>query len=97
LPNEKHEFSTGWRAALKGVPAGCTIGRASGLHIKAGCTVSWAAEKDGLEACPFLQPVPPFSAARWNTFLCSLQARPSVQPAESSRFSFGNTARHPSN
>jgi len=35
MPNEKHEFSTGWRAAQKGRPASCTTGRASGLHIKA--------------------------------------------------------------
>ena len=35
LPNEKHEFSAGWRAAQKGGPAGCTTGWASGLHIKA--------------------------------------------------------------
>jgi len=40
LPNEKHEFSAGWRAAQKGGPAGCTTGWASGLHIKA---VWWAA------------------------------------------------------
>jgi len=26
LPNKKHEFSTGWQAAQKGVPAGCTTG-----------------------------------------------------------------------
>jgi len=25
LPNEKHEFSAGWRAAQKGGPAGCII------------------------------------------------------------------------
>ena len=36
LPNEKHEFSAGWRAAQKGGLAGCTTGRANGLHIKAG-------------------------------------------------------------
>jgi len=35
LPNEKHEFLAGWRAAQKGGPAGCTTGLASGLHIKA--------------------------------------------------------------
>ena len=70
LPNEKYEFSTGWRAAQKGGPAGCTTGRVSGLHIKVGCTVNWAAEKGGPEGCPFLKPGPPFSAARWIAFLC---------------------------
>jgi len=34
LPNEKHEFSTGWGAAQKGRPTGCTTGRASGLHSR---------------------------------------------------------------
>ena len=85
MPNEKHEFSAGWRAAQKGGPAGCTTGRSSGLHIKAG----WG-----------LQSAPPFSAAHRTTFLCSPLARPSVfcatrQPAESSHFSFGNTALQP--
>jgi len=37
LPNEKHEFSAGWRAAQKGGPLGCTLRRAGGLHIKLGC------------------------------------------------------------
>jgi len=36
LPNENHEFSADWRAALKGGPAVCTTGRASRMHIKAG-------------------------------------------------------------
>jgi len=36
LPNEKHEFSVGWRAAQKGGPVGCTTGQTSGLHIRAG-------------------------------------------------------------
>jgi len=31
LPNEKYEFSAGWRAAQKGVLAGCTTGLANGL------------------------------------------------------------------
>jgi len=57
-----------------------------------GCTLSWAAEKDGPEVCPFLQLIPPFSAARRTAFLCSPPARPSVlcaaarQPAENSPF-----------
>ena len=61
-------------------PVGCTLRRAGGMHIKLGC--------------PFLQPTPPFSAARRTAFLCSLPDRPSVQTAtpESSCFSFGNTA-----
>jgi len=36
LPNEKHELSTGWRAAQKSGPAVCTTGLAGGLHIKGG-------------------------------------------------------------
>jgi len=43
LPNEKREFSAGWRAAQKGGPAGCTIRQASGLYIKGdlvSCTVT---------------------------------------------------------
>jgi len=36
LPNEKQEFSAGWRAAQKGRLKGYTTGLASGLHIKAG-------------------------------------------------------------
>jgi len=94
LPNEKHEFFAGWRAAQKGGPAGCTTGWASGLHIKAVCILSWAEDKDGLEGCPFLQPDGP-------PFLCSPPVRPSVlcaaarQPAENSLFPFGNTALQP--
>jgi len=86
LPNEKHEFSRGWQAAQKGEPAGCTTGRASGLHIKAGCRKGWAG---GL----------PFSAGR-PVFFRSPPDRPflqpallsSVQPVENSRFSFRNMA-----
>jgi len=91
LPNEKHEFSAGWRPAQKGGPAGFTTGRASGLHIKAGCTVglSWTAEKSGSEGCPFLQPAPPFSAARRPALLSA------VQTAEGPLFSLGNTTRQP--
>ena len=75
LPNEKHQFSVGWRAAQKGGLAGCTTGRASGLHIKAGCTLSWAAEKGRPEGCPFLQPHP--------TLFCNVPDRLFVQPAGS--------------
>jgi len=56
LPNEKHEFSMGWRAVKKGGPAGCTTERVCELHI------SWAAEKDRL----------PYSAARRPAFLLSV-------------------------
>jgi len=73
LPNEKYEFSAGWRAAQKGGPAGCTTGWASGLHIKAVCTLSWAAEKGEPEGWPFSAVRPPFSAARRTAFF--------VQPA----------------
>jgi len=103
LPNEKHQFSVGWRAAQKGGLAGCTTGRASGLHIKAGCTLSWAAEKGRPEGCPFLQPTPHFSATCRTTFLCSPLAHPSVicaacQPIESLHFTESlPPARWPSN
>ena len=65
------------QAALQDGPAGCTLRRAAGLHIKLGCRKRRA-----------------FSATCRIAFLCSPQARPLsfVQPAESSRFSFGNTA-----
>jgi len=48
--------------------ASCTTGRASGLHIKAGCTLSWAAELGGLDGYPFLQYALPFSAAHPSVF-----------------------------
>jgi len=55
-----------------------------------GCTVSWVAGKGRPEGCPFLQPAgPPFCAARPFVF-CGAR-----QPAESSRFSFGNTVFQP--
>ena len=79
LPNEKHEFSGGWRTAQKGGSAGCTKDRASGLHIKTGCTLIWAAEKGRLEGCPFLQASPSFATTCCaGPLLCSLPARPSV-------------------
>jgi len=86
LPNEKHEFSMGWRAAQKGGMAGCTL--------------SWPTEKGGPEGCPFLQPALPLSATRLTAFLCSPPARPSVfsaarQTAKSSPFSYGNTSLQP--
>ena len=65
-------------------------GRQAALHDgPVGCTVSWAAEKGGPESCPFLQPAPPFSAARRPALLSS------VQSAESLRFSFRNTSFQP--
>ena len=60
------------QAALQDWQVGCTLRGASGLHI------NWAAEKGGLEGCPFLQPAPPFFAARRTAFLCSPPACPSV-------------------
>ena len=66
---------------------GCTLRGASGLHMY------WVVEKGGPEGCPFLQPAPPFLQPAAPPF-CA--ARPfvlsSVQPASSSRLSFGNTA-----
>ena len=80
-------------AALQNWPVGCTLGG------PVGCTLNWAAGKSGREGCPFLQPAPPFFAVRRTAFLCSPPARPSVlssvQPADSSRFSFGNMALQP--
>jgi len=44
----------------------------------------------------FPQPAgPPVCAAHWPALLCSLPARPSVQPTENSCYSFGNTALQP--
>ena len=57
----------GRQAALQDWPVGCTLRGANGLHIR----LNWAAEKGGPEGCPFLQPAPPFFAARRTTFLCS--------------------------
>jgi len=67
LPNEKHEFSVGWRAAQKGGPAGCTTGQASGLHIK---LAYGKGRVGGL----------PFSAARPALF-CNLPDGPPARPA----------------
>jgi len=66
------------------------VGQASGLHIRAGrtgCTLSWPMEKGGPEGYPFLQPA----------LFRNPPDRLFVQPAKSSRFSFGNTALQPSN
>jgi len=54
LLNEKHEFSSGWRAAQKGGLAGCTTGRASGLHINLGCGKGRAGGLPFYAACPAL-------------------------------------------
>jgi len=83
LPNEKHEFSKGWQAAQKSGPAGCTTGRASGLHIKAGCTVSWAAEKSGRRAALFRSPPARpsvFCAASQPVHVFRLETRPAGPP-----------------
>ena len=104
LPNEKHELSAGWRAAQKSGPAGCTqdwpvgctLREASGLHIKLGCGKGQSGGLLFSAACPalfrspshrlFVQPIgPPF----WLVF-CAAR-----QPADSSRFSFGNMALQP--
>jgi len=77
----------GRQAALQDWPVGCTLRGVGGLHIKLGC------EKGRSRGLPF-------SAARPALFH-SLPTRPSVlsslQPADSSRFSFGNMALQPSN
>ena len=62
-----------------------------------GCTLSWPIENGGPEGRLFSQSAPPFSATRRTAFLCSPPDLPSVfsaarQSAESSCFSFGNTA-----
>jgi len=73
-------------------PRGAELHRRAGRQAArqdwtVGCTLNWAVEKGGPEGCAFLQPAaPPFCAARRPAFLSS------VQPAYSSRFSFGNTA-----
>jgi len=75
----------------------CTTGQASGLHIRqAGgghselvCGKGRTGRLLFFAARPFPQPAgPPFSAARRPALLSS------VQPAKSSRFSFGNPALH---
>ena len=99
LPNEKHEFSVGWRAAQKGGLAGCTTGQASGLHIKAGRRAAHYAglrKRAGRRAAlfcstprPFPQPTgPPFCAARPALSVFSAAHHPTA----SSHFSFGSTA-----
>jgi len=71
---------------------GCTLRRAGVLHIKPGC------EKGGPEACPFLQKRSTLFRRLPDRLFVHL-ARPallsSVLPADSSRFSFGNTAFQP--
>jgi len=91
LPNEKHEFSTGWPVAQQGGTAGCNrsgpgqwaahLRRAGGLDIKLGCRKRQAGGLLFSAACSALFRSPPFCAAR--------------RPAESSRFSFGNTPSSP--
>jgi len=73
----------GWQAALQDGPVSCTLRQTGGLHSgKLDCRNRKAG---GL----------PFSAARCTAFLCSPLACTSVQPTESSRFSFENTAFQP--
>jgi len=83
----------GRQAALQDWPVGFTLRGAGGLHIKLGC------RKGRSGGLPFSEPAPPFFAARRTAFLCSPPARPSllssVQPVDSSRFLFGNTALQP--
>jgi len=91
LPNEKHEFSGGWRAAQKGGLAGYTTKQASGLHIKLGCGKGRVIGLPFSAVCPalfrsppdslFVQPAPVFCAVH--------------HPAKSSHFSFGNMGLQP--
>jgi len=91
LPNEKHEFSADWRAAQKGGLAGCTTGRTSGLHIKAGRR---SAHKAGLRkgragGLPFsAEKKHPFPQAAGPPFCASRPARPSVFCAARRQFTF---------
>jgi len=96
LPNEKHEFSAGSRAAQKGGPAGCTTGQASGLHIKLAYGKGWAG---GL---PFSPARPALFHNLMDRLLCSPLARPSVFSAARRKFTFfiwkyGPPARRHSN
>ena len=59
LPNEKHEFSGGWRAAQKGGLAGYTTKQASGLHIKLGRGKGRAIGLPFSAVCPALFRSPP--------------------------------------
>jgi len=74
LPNEKHELSAGYRAALQDGPVSCTLRRAGGLHIKLGCGKGRAG---GM----------PFSAAH-PAPLCRSAGRPSVFCAARQKFAF---------
>jgi len=90
LRNEKHDFSADWGAAQKGGAAGCTTGRASGLHIKAGYTVrlSWAAEKSRPEGFPFLRAGGLSCSAVRAALFRSPPAYPSVFCAARRKFTF---------
>ena len=89
LPNEKHELSAGWRAAQSG-PAGCTTGLASGLHIKLRCG------KGRFQGMPFSAARPDlFRSPPHRFFVQPALLSSSVQPADSSHFSFGKMALHP--
>jgi len=83
----------GRQSALQDCPVGCTLRWAGGLLIKLGYRNG---RSGGLL---FSEPTPPSFAARSIALLCSPPARPSVlssvQPADSSRLSFGNTALQP--
>ena len=94
LPHEKHEFSAGWRAAQKGGPAGCTTGWASGLQIKAVCTLTkLGCGKGWAGGLPFSADRPALFRSPTDRLFCA--ARPSVLCAAARRkftFPFGNTA-----
>ena len=81
------------QAAPQDKPAGCKLKQSDWLHIRVGYGKRRAGELPFSAAPrPFPQPAGPSVCAAHRLALLS-----SVQPAENSRFSFGNTARRPSN
>jgi len=72
FPNEKHELSADWRAALK------TEGRSGGLHKKA---VRRVAEKGGADCEKSLPSGPPFSIGQLNVQPTGLSCCAACRPA----------------
>ena len=96
---EKQEFFVGWQAAQKGGPAGFTTGQGRGCTLrwaapKLGCWKGWAGGLPFSAARPFPHTAGlPFCAARrpaLASVFCAVG-----EPAETSRFSFRNTALQP--
>ena len=83
---QKH---TSRQTALQDGPVGCTLRRAGGLHSKLGCG------KGRAGGLPFSAARPALFRSPRNRLFVKHAPLSSVQPADSSRFSFGNTALQP--